>query len=86
MVVHLCAVGGRRGAAEPGTPWKRPNCLITQWTAYSSTYTSNTNRRLVIQYTWSREHRDESPCGARATTMAGAYDVHRTWASTIRLI
>jgi hypothetical protein len=44
---------------------------------------SKTSRRLVIQYAWSREHRDESPCGARAATMAGAYDVHRTWASTI---
>jgi hypothetical protein len=44
------------------------------------------SRRLIIQYAWSREHRDESPCGARAATMAGAYDVHRTWASTIRSI
>jgi hypothetical protein len=26
------------------------------------------------------------PLGARAATMAGAYNVHRTWASTIRSI
>jgi hypothetical protein len=44
------------------------------------------SRRLIIQYAWSREHRDESPCGARAAAMAGAYDVHRTWASTIQSI
>jgi hypothetical protein len=78
MVAHLCAVGGTRGTAGTGAPWKRPNCLITRWTAYSSTKTSKTSRLLVIQYAWSREHRDESPCGARAATMAGAYDVHET--------
>jgi hypothetical protein len=44
------------------------HCLITLWTAYSSTYMSNSNVDLVIQYCWSRKHKVERPCGVRAAT------------------
>jgi hypothetical protein len=44
------------------------NCLSSLWTAYSSTYKSNNNDNLVIQYWWSRKHKVESPCGAQAAT------------------
>jgi hypothetical protein len=34
--------------------------------AYSSTYMSNSNDDLAIQYCWSQKHKVERPCGARA--------------------
>jgi hypothetical protein len=46
--------------------------------AYSSTYMSNSNSDLIIQYCWSWKHKVERPCGARAAIASSEYDVHLT--------
>jgi hypothetical protein len=42
---------------------------------------SNSNGDLIIQYCWSRKHKDERPYGARAAIASSEYGIHLTSAS-----
>jgi hypothetical protein len=85
MVAHMCTVGGtwRSGYWRHLEEAELPHHPVDGVLIDVDVEDQSSPRQLVSLVSGAQAR---EPCGARAATMAGAYNVHRTWASTIRMI